>query len=212
MRRSSSVLADPAKLWNGMRWIVSPDDDDTLTRHVREHFLQNYPWLSIEDEINDESIRAELGSRGLCVAHAEFAWNIALALVESKLGSGRLADLCDVHTNSFHLEILEAVQSAYALVSSELASTLSTLSPDPQQLSRVLNQEVANKCKQTYLVPSADLAKFFFLVLDHLHWFAVERFLKQGNSVTGPCSIWLNHDEFEEAGVQLPRYKLPEFT
>ena len=143
-----------------MRWVVLvAPESEVLQNGIVQNYQRNYPWMCLQDEINDEEIRRSLQTKGLCVAHAELAWHIALGLADTKLCSGDLARYCEVRHCSMNVEILDAVQSVYSSVGLELAQSAPFLLLDPERQSEFLQQEVSRRAQESYLDPSPDLAR-----------------------------------------------------
>lgn len=214
MHRSVSKQLVPAKNWEGMRWIVcvAPDEMNSCNE-VLESYVLNYPNSCFQELIVDREVKPYLAGKGLSVGHAEAAWWIASSLAESRLCSRDLADYCDIRTCSLNIEIFDAVQMVFTLVAKELSNGIELPLRSPQDPSNAMEQAVHSRLQTTYLNPSADLARFFHLVLDHIHWFSIGRFRNPGEIVEGaPYSIWLNYDEYEAGpqGSTEKTYKLSE--
>lgn len=207
LRRSKKMLSEPVSDWAGMRWIVfAVSGVETHQSEILESYQRLFPWICFQDEINDIEIASQLDTRGLCIAHVELIWNIARGLVESNLGSDELIEYCDVRKHSLNAEILNAVQSTYTAVASEFDQSQPI---DMAQQLNLLPLKINLKAQSSYISPSTNLTKFFFLVLNHVHWFAVGRFQRAGQVFgDGPCSIWLNHDEFQ-INESASKYMLP---
>lgn len=205
IRRSRNLLGEPASDWAGMRWVtLHVSESSAFQQGIIDSYQTKYPWLCFQEEVSDADIREKLGVRGLCIAHAEFAWSIALGLAKPQLCSEELSKYCDPRQCALNLEILDAVQSVYSSVALELTKNSSFRFLDSKQQSIFLQKEINCQAQQTYVTPSDDLVRFFFLVLDHIHWFAVQRFQIQGQNFSdGPCSIYLNSDEFQADVIRL---------
>lgn len=205
MRRSRDLLGESASNWAGMRWVIfRAPESSTLQQSIIKAYRERYPWACFREDLNDISIRDHLETRGLCVAHVELAWNIAQGLAETLLCSEELLSYCDPRQCAVNAEILNAVQSVYTSVALELSQSSPFRRLDLKQQSIFLRSEISQRAQQTYVTPSADLVKLFFLVLDHIHWFAVQRFEDQWRAFgDGPFSIYLNSDEFQTGLTRL---------